>query len=136
MNTSVRDDFYREVIEETGYSQKRVKSILQSRYQTFEIAKIPEYKEVVLGVYNKEQEEAAITRVKNFKQPEPVPCPVCGAPTTGDTKLFGRFTRTEGWRCTVGGSAHYWQWRGERSIDTMKQKEVSDATVEDTRESG
>jgi len=36
----------------------------------------------------------------------------------------------------VGGSAHYWQWRGERSIDTMKQKEVSDATVEDTRESG
>jgi len=36
----------------------------------------------------------------------PSVCPVCNAPT----EPWGQL-----WRCRVGGSEHYWRWRGERS---------------------
>ncbi len=36
----------------------------------------------------------------------PSVCVVCGAPT----EPWGQL-----WRCRVGGSAHYWRWRGEQN---------------------
>lgn len=42
----------------------------------------------------------------------PAKCPVkgCGAPVVYDASLSSRH-RGAGWRCTVGGSSHYWQHR-------------------------
>jgi hypothetical protein len=37
----------------------------------------------------------------------PIPCPVCGAPTVGDIKWYGRLSKKQGWRCTKGGIRHF-----------------------------
>ena len=44
----------------------------------------------------------------------PVKCPVCHAKVAFDIKLSSKH-RGAGWRCEVGGSAHYWQRQGEAS---------------------
>jgi hypothetical protein len=42
----------------------------------------------------------------------PLKCPICGSPVTFDSKLSSR-QRGAGWRCTAGGSAHYWERMGQ-----------------------
>lgn len=44
----------------------------------------------------------------------PAKCPICHAKVTFDVKLSSRY-RGAGWRCEVGGSAHYWQRMGQAS---------------------
>ena len=38
----------------------------------------------------------------------PAKCPICHAAVTSDIQLNSSY-RGAGWRCEVGGSAHYWQ---------------------------
>lgn len=38
----------------------------------------------------------------------PTACPVCGEKTIFDNRLSSK-RRGAGWRCTVGGSGHYWE---------------------------
>lgn len=42
----------------------------------------------------------------------PLTCPICGSPVHFDSGLSSR-QRGAGWRCTKGGSAHYWQQMGQ-----------------------
>ena len=41
----------------------------------------------------------------------PACCPICGAEAFFDLELSSR-VRGAGWRCSQGGSAHYWEDRG------------------------
>lgn len=41
----------------------------------------------------------------------PARCPICGAEAFFDLKISSR-VRGAGWRCSQGGSAHYWEDRG------------------------
>jgi hypothetical protein len=41
----------------------------------------------------------------------PAKCPICHAKVTFDIKLNSK-QRGAGWRCELGGSAHYWQRMG------------------------
>jgi len=51
----------------------------------------------------------------------PAKCPICHAKVTFDVKLSSRY-RGAGWRCEVGGSAHYWQRMGQASALKSAQK--------------
>jgi hypothetical protein len=42
----------------------------------------------------------------------PVHCPICKSPVAYDERLNSK-SRGLGWRCTKGGSGHYWQRMGE-----------------------
>lgn len=42
----------------------------------------------------------------------PHKCPICGAAVTFDSRLSSP-NRGAGWRCTVGGSGHYWKRMGQ-----------------------
>ena len=51
----------------------------------------------------------------------PARCPICGAEAYFDLKLSNR-VRGAGWRCSLGGSAHYWQRMGQASAMKFARK--------------
>jgi len=51
----------------------------------------------------------------------PAKCPICHAKVTFDVKLSSKY-RGAGWRCEVGGSAHYWQRMGQASAMKFARK--------------
>jgi hypothetical protein len=121
MNTSPRDAFYKEVIAETGFTKKRIKSILEGRYDTFEMSKLDEYKEAITTIHKLEEQQAAIERIKKYEEPDPIPCPVCGAPTTGAIEWSGKYTRKPGWTCSKGGISHFLQNKAKEIADVAKR---------------
>jgi hypothetical protein len=50
----------------------------------------------------------------------PAQCPVCGAEAAYEKSLSSK-TRGAGWRCTNGGSAHYWQQMGHALAEKMRR---------------
>lgn len=50
----------------------------------------------------------------------PAKCPVCHAEVRVDKSLSSA-NRGMGWRCAIGGTAHYWQHRG---LITMKRRKL------------
>jgi hypothetical protein len=52
-----------------------------------------------------------------FYPVSPASCPICSAPTVFDHRLSSK-QRGAGWRCTQGGSLHYW----EDQVQVLKQR--------------
>ncbi len=53
----------------------------------------------------------------------PAHCPICHAKVTFDVRLSSR-QRGAGWRCEVGGSAHYWERMGQMLAGNFARKRV------------
>jgi hypothetical protein len=57
------------------------------------------------------------------RAPDPMPsCPICGAETVRDRHWNGKYTKELGWRCTVGGIAHFLQAKAERIKQALRPK--------------
>ena len=54
----------------------------------------------------------------------PARCPICAARVTFDTQLSSKY-RGAGWRCEVGGSAHYWKRMVQVSAWNAARKRAS-----------
>ena len=75
------------------------------------------------------------------RAPNPMPaCPICGAETIRDLKWDGKYTHEIGWRCAVGGLAHFLQAKAERirqrQMQSEAQRRESTAVSEHESEAG
>ncbi len=58
------------------------------------------------------------------RAPGPLPpCPICGARTFPDPRWDGKYTHQPGWRCVVGGLAHFLQAKTNAIRHNFEQNE-------------
>lgn len=103
---SIKDGFMKEMVELTGFNQKRLKEILAAGgYQRFDHKRMSEYKACILAAHHR-YEEVIKKTVKPLHVETPCPIPGC----KGVKVEQGRRTFLPHWKCSDEGARHAIAW--------------------------
>src|SRR5574340_1526392 len=105
-----KERFYEECEEEFGFTREEIIAILSEIGQWFIVSEIPIYRTVIKKRYDKRLRDEEKAKALN-RPVTAISCPICGADTSGDVKLYGKYSHTEGWVCMKGGVKHFYWWK-------------------------
>lgn len=92
----------------TGLTRGAIKDHLKARFDKFNVKYSSKYMEYLMKIAEKEEEEDLTSKITQ----KAVPCPICGATTYGDLAWYGKRTKTQGWRCNLGGLTCFVEHKG------------------------
>ena len=92
--------FLKTAKKQTGWTEKRIKEAMRSQFGSFCSRDMSKYLAHLATLMDK------TWNMETEKKRNP-PCPICYAPTVGDLGLYGKYTKTPGWRCLKGGTPHF-----------------------------
>ena len=129
------EDLYKKLQAEAqtkcGFTSEDIKRLLKKHgYSSFKAQHYDIYLSVLRSEWIQTDEQQLVEqeekeKVKEPQQYQPIPCPVCGAPTSGSIRWTGRWTRKPAWVCSVGGIKHY-LWARANSILVAQGKKPRD----------
>lgn len=115
-NGELRDQFVKRASKELNLSEEDILTILRDQFTG--------YKQAKEGFYMARLREIMIKKEDALEEEEKrkehiVLCPICGAQTYGDYRLYGKYTKTPGWKCSKGGSSHFYQEKTNKMMERL-----------------
>jgi hypothetical protein len=105
------DSWFKSTVAQTGFTKERIIELLKPEFGTFKPAKATGMLAYLMAVRDHEETQAMMNKQEKKKE-QPIPiCPICGNKTRGDSRWDGRYTKTKGWTCSLGGLQHFLWWR-------------------------
>lgn len=100
--------FYARIQADFGISREEAAALLRQSFSSWDPKEEAKYRKAIqLEVERRRDLINEQLQGHALESPKGPPCPVCGAPTYGDHKWYGKYTKTPSWFCSRGGHQHY-----------------------------